>query len=44
MVPLPFTRATLRIGSPMIVPANADDAQREQKRLELEHVLKSLSA
>lgn len=44
MVPLPFARATLRIGSPMTVPANADDAQREQKRLELEHVLKSLSA
>ena len=44
MIPLPFARATLRIAPPMMVPANADDAQREQKRLELEHVLKSLSA
>jgi lysophospholipid acyltransferase (LPLAT)-like uncharacterized protein len=44
MIPLPFTRATLRIGSPMIVPADAGDEQREQKRLELENVLKSLSA
>jgi lysophospholipid acyltransferase (LPLAT)-like uncharacterized protein len=44
MVPFPFVRATVRIGSPMIVPGNANDAQREQKRLELERVLKSLSA
>ncbi len=44
MIPLPFTRATLRIGSPMTVPADAGDEQREQKRLELENVLKSLSA
>ena len=28
----------------MIVPADAGDEQREQKRLELENVLKSLSA
>ena len=44
MVPLPFARATLRIGSPMTIPASADDAQREQKRLELENVLRSLSS
>jgi len=44
MVPLPFARATLRIGSPMIVAADASDEQHEQKRLELENVLKSLSA
>lgn len=43
MVPLPFARATLRIGSPMTVPADASDEQHEQKRLELENVLKSLS-
>jgi hypothetical protein len=43
MVPLPFVRATLRIGPPMTVPADASDAQHEQKRLELENVLKSLS-
>jgi hypothetical protein len=42
-IPLPFARATVRIGSPMIVPMEADDATREQKRLELENVLKSLS-
>lgn len=44
MVPLPFARATLRIGAPMTVPADASDEQHEQKRLELENVLKSLSA
>ncbi len=43
MIPLPFTRATLRIGSPLTVPADAGDAQCEQKRLELENVLKTLS-
>ena len=43
MVPLPFARATLRIGPPMTVPADVSDAQHEQKRLELENVLKSLS-
>jgi lysophospholipid acyltransferase (LPLAT)-like uncharacterized protein len=44
MVPLPFARATLRIGAPMTIPADASDEQYEQKRLELENVLKSLSA
>ena len=44
MIPLPFTRATLRIGPMMTVPVDANDALREQKRLELENVLKSLSA
>jgi lysophospholipid acyltransferase (LPLAT)-like uncharacterized protein len=44
MIPLPFTHATLRIGPSMIVPTNAGDGLREQKRLELENVLKSLSA
>jgi lysophospholipid acyltransferase (LPLAT)-like uncharacterized protein len=43
MVPLPFARATLRIGPPMTVPADASDEQREQKRLELENVLKGLA-
>jgi hypothetical protein len=42
MVPLPFARATLRIGPSMTVPADASDAEHEQKRLELENVLKSL--
>ena len=44
MIPLPFTRATLHIGAPLSVPASAGDAQREEKRLELEKVLKSLSS
>jgi len=44
MIPLPFSRATLRIATPTTIAANADDAQREQKRLELENVLRSLSS
>jgi len=44
MVPLPFGRATVRIGAPMMIPGEASDEQFEQKRLELENVLKSLSA
>jgi lysophospholipid acyltransferase (LPLAT)-like uncharacterized protein len=44
MIPLPFTRATLRIGAPLTVPADAGDAGREEKRLELENILKSLSS
>lgn len=43
MIPLPFGRATLRIGAPVTVPADADAETREHKRLELETVLKSLS-
>jgi len=39
MIPLPFGRATLRIGAPLVV---AGDEDRENKRLELETVLKSL--
>jgi len=42
MVPLPFARATLRIGAPMTVPADASEEQHEQKRMELENVLKSM--
>jgi lysophospholipid acyltransferase (LPLAT)-like uncharacterized protein len=44
MIPLPFARATLRVAPPLAVPADVDDAQHEQKRLELENILKSLSA
>lgn len=40
MIPLPFGRATLRIAAPMTVSREAD---RENKRLELETILKSLS-
>jgi len=43
MVPLPFSRATLRIGHPIIVPRDADEQQHENKRLELEKILQTLS-
>ncbi len=42
-IPLPFSRATVRLAPPMTVPGNADDRLREDKRLELESILKSLS-
>lgn len=44
MVPLPFARATVRIGPLLNVPVDADEQLREQKRLELEQVLLNLSA
>ena len=40
MIPWPFGRATLRIGAPLIV---GREDNRENKRLELENILKSLS-
>jgi len=43
MVPLPFSRAVLRIAAPLTVPREAGEADRENKRLELEGILKSLS-
>ena len=43
MIPLPFGRVRLHIGAPLVVPRDADEQQREDKRLELENVLKSLS-
>ncbi|HUJ71410.1 MAG TPA: lysophospholipid acyltransferase family protein [Verrucomicrobiae bacterium] len=42
MVPLPFARATLRIAAPITISADADDAAHEEKRAELEKVLKEL--
>jgi lysophospholipid acyltransferase (LPLAT)-like uncharacterized protein len=44
MIPLPFSSATLRIAPPLTVSREADEPMRENKRLELENVLKSLSA
>jgi lysophospholipid acyltransferase (LPLAT)-like uncharacterized protein len=41
-VPMPFARAVLRIGEPIPVPRDTDEAGREKKRLELEHVLQTL--
>jgi lysophospholipid acyltransferase (LPLAT)-like uncharacterized protein len=43
VVPMPFARATLRIGAPMVVAANASEDLREEKRLELEKVLMGLT-
>jgi lysophospholipid acyltransferase (LPLAT)-like uncharacterized protein len=43
MIPLPFGRATLRLGAPLKVPRDADERTREDKRLELEAILQSLS-
>ena len=43
MIPLPFSRCVVRLGQPIYVPAGADDAVRENKRLELERVLQTLS-
>ena len=43
MIPLPFARCIVRLGQPIYVPAEADDAVRENKRLELERVLQTLS-
>jgi len=42
-IPLPFSRVTLRVAAPITVPSDAGDRQREDKRLELENILKSLS-
>jgi hypothetical protein len=42
MVPLPFARATVRIGAPMVVAAGLTDEEFEGKRVELENVLKAL--
>lgn len=42
-VPYPFTRCTVRIGTPFAVPREADDAIRETKRLELERILRTMS-
>ena len=43
MIPLPFTRATLRVARPLNLPPDADASLRENKRLELENILKNLS-
>jgi lysophospholipid acyltransferase (LPLAT)-like uncharacterized protein len=43
MIPLPFSRVTLRLAPPIRVPRDADTQERENKRLELETILKTLS-
>lgn len=42
-VPLPFAKAVARVGPPIRVPREATEADRENKRLELERILQSLS-
>ncbi len=42
-IPLPFTRAVVRIAPPIYVPADADDATVELKRNELQRALDELS-
>lgn len=43
MIPLPFARCVVRIGAPIWVPREADGPMREQKRVEVETVLQTLS-
>jgi hypothetical protein len=42
-IPLPFTRAVVRIGAPLRVPADADDAALEQMRDRLQRALEELT-
>lgn len=42
-IPLPFSHCTLRMGSPVQVPREATDAQREEIRQQLERTLNALS-
>jgi lysophospholipid acyltransferase (LPLAT)-like uncharacterized protein len=42
-VPLPFSRCVMRVGTPIRVPREASDAERESLRQQLEHALKDLS-
>ncbi|MGB8510172.1 MAG: hypothetical protein WCD76_17465, partial [Pyrinomonadaceae bacterium] len=42
-IPVPFTRATVRIAPPIRVPADADDATTELKRDELQSALDRVS-
>ncbi len=44
MIPLPFSRCTVRCGPPVTVPREADEQLSENKRLELERILQTLSA
>jgi len=41
-VPLPFSTGVVRMAAPLTIPAELGDAEREQKRLELETVLRTL--
>ena len=43
MVPVPFARCHVYLGTPVTVPRDADAAQHEQKRREVEQLLRDLS-
>lgn len=43
-IPAPWSRAILRIGAPVRIGREADEAERERKRTELEQVMKSLAS
>jgi hypothetical protein len=43
IVPLPFARATVRIGAPMTVAAGLGDEELEGKRVDLEKVLNEMA-
>ena len=43
-IPLPFSRCEMILASPMRVPRDASDAQREALRQQLERTLQEISA
>ena len=43
IIPLPFARCIVRVGNPILVPADADDATTEDRRLALQNALNELS-
>lgn len=43
IIPLPFARCTARVGKPIVVPRDADDATVEKYRLEVQQAMIALS-
>jgi lysophospholipid acyltransferase (LPLAT)-like uncharacterized protein len=43
-LPLPFGRGAIVVGDPILVPEEADEDMREQKRLEIENALDAVHA
>jgi len=43
-LPLPFGRGAIVVGDPVFVPEDADEAMREQKRIEIECALDAVHA
>jgi lysophospholipid acyltransferase (LPLAT)-like uncharacterized protein len=43
LLPLPFARVVCHYGHPIAVPANADQGEEEQRRLQLEQELNRLT-